>query len=206
MNANTAVVFAATMSAIAAATDDGRANRADPVHKFNIRTDTWARVQAQADMFSGWYQRNFSCSPAAFDAIVIRIEDRWEHVNSLPHHNAVFSIKDRVAVTLSYLTHSDGFADAGQVFGISESRAHSYVSQVVSVLLLYLEESIHLPNTCGEWAINAFGFETISGIPNVVGAIDGSLVKVKRFHDHEGWYCRKGFTAFNIQGHIKINI
>ncbi|KAH9186228.1 hypothetical protein AeNC1_011796 [Aphanomyces euteiches] len=46
----------------------------------------------------------------------------------------------------------------------------------------------------------ARGFEERGGIPNVVGVIDGCLVMVKRFKDPEGWYCRTGFPAFNMQG------
>ncbi len=104
------------------------------------------------------------------------------------------------------MTHSDGFGSSGQVFGISESKAHSYVREVTAVILLYLQETIYLPQTTQEWADNAFDFEAQSGFPNVVGAIDGSLISIKRFKDHEGWYCRKGFTAFIMQGNAHIYI
>lgn len=43
-------------------------------------------------------------------------------------------------------------------------------------------------------------FQRISKFPRVVGAIDGSLIQINRPRDYEGWYCRKGFTAFNMQG------
>ena len=46
------------------------------------------------------------------------------------------------------------------------------------------------------------GYENKSGFPNVYGAIDGSLIPVKRFADFMGWYCRKGFTAFNMQAMV----
>ncbi|DAZ94441.1 TPA: hypothetical protein N0F65_002759 [Lagenidium giganteum] len=38
-------------------------------------------------------------------------------------------------------------------------------------------------------------FEMRTGIPHVVGAIDGSLFPIKRLEDWDGWYCRKGFPA-----------
>jgi hypothetical protein len=65
---------------------------------------------------------------------------------------------------------------------------------------LHRRDAIHLPQTSQEWAEVATAFESQCGVPNVVGAIDGSLIRIKRFQDHEGWYCRKGFPAFNIQG------
>ncbi|ETV77180.1 hypothetical protein H257_09066 [Aphanomyces astaci] len=48
------------------------------------------------------------------------------------------------------------------------------------------------------WELVREGFEE-HGFPNAYGAIDGSLIQVKRFDDFYGWYCRKGFPAFNMQ-------
>lgn len=45
----------------------------------------------------------------------------------------------------------------------------------------------------------ARGFEERSGLPNVMGAIDGCLFRICRFADFEGWYCRKGYPALNMQ-------
>ncbi|KAF0727976.1 hypothetical protein Ae201684_014085 [Aphanomyces euteiches] len=190
--------MAAVIPATAAATGDGRSSRAEPCTKFSILSRGWSDVQAQ-DRMDGWFQRNFRSSQGAFELIVRRVEIKWSDVNDPLHHNAVFSIKDRVAVTLHYLTHSGGFAESGQVFGISESRAHCYVGEVVSVILLFLQDTIHLPQSVDEWTENALAFEHDRGFPNAVGAIDGSLVQIKLFNDHEGWYCREGFPAFNIQ-------
>jgi len=41
--------------------------------------------------------------------------------------------------------------------------------------------------------------ENCKGFPCGVLAIDGTLVKIERPHDYEGWYCCKGFLAFNVQ-------
>ncbi|KAH9098052.1 hypothetical protein LEN26_016762, partial [Aphanomyces euteiches] len=93
-----------------------------------------------------------------------------------------------------------------QVFGISESRAHCYVGQVMSVIMSFLQDTIQLPQTMNDWADKAANFERNSGFPNAVGAIDGSLIQIKRFKDHEGWYCRKGFPEFNIQGVVDYKL
>lgn len=63
----------------------------------------------------------------------------------------------------------------------------------------YLHQVVCLPHTLDEWEEVARGFESVCGVPNAVGALDGSLFKVHRFADFEGWYYRKGFTAFNMQ-------
>jgi hypothetical protein len=44
------VVLAAVLAVTAAVTSDGRTMRADRTQLFNIRTDTWAKVQDDEDM------------------------------------------------------------------------------------------------------------------------------------------------------------
>jgi hypothetical protein len=49
------------------------------------------------------------------------------------------------------------------------------------LILGYNDVTIKLPSTPAEWNEIQEGFEEIGGIPNVCGAIDGSLVLVKRY-------------------------
>ena len=37
------------------------------------------------------------------------------------------------------------------------------------------------------------GFQELQGIPNTVGAVDGTLIPLSRPSDPEGWYNRKGY-------------
>ncbi|DAZ97975.1 TPA: hypothetical protein N0F65_005133 [Lagenidium giganteum] len=55
--------------------------------------------------------------------------------------------------------------------------------------------TVRLPHTHSEWKY----FEARTGLPGVVDAIDGTLIEIKRLEQWEGWYCRKGFPAFNMQ-------
>ncbi|KAF0734636.1 hypothetical protein Ae201684_008713 [Aphanomyces euteiches] len=203
MNAATVAVITSAMAAATAAANDGRCNRAPASNKYSFRSDTWTTVQAST-AYSGWYKKNLRCTQAAFNVIASRVAERWTDVHKPIHHNSSFSIVDRVAVAINYLTHGGELFSSGQVFGMSEARAHTYSGEVIDVLMLYLEETIHLPDTPDAWRRITEGFERQTGFPGVVGAIDGSLVKIKRFKDHEGWYCRKGFPAFNIQVDDKL--
>jgi len=63
----------------------------------------------------------------------------------------------------------------------------------------YKRSTIRSPSTLEEWEEVMDGFEEMQGIPNVCGAIDGSLIRIKRFEDHTGFYSRKGTTALNVQ-------
>lgn len=195
--ANAAVV--AAIAAAATVACDGRHDKRPIRNHFLIGNDLWGNAQ-EADNVDGWYMDNFRCCKAHFEQIVHRIEAEWEEVNPPLYHNCRFWVRDRVAVTLHYLTHEGGFKESGQVFGMSRTRAQSYTQEVINVLCQrYRRRSIKLPENDGEWWGIAAGFESICGFPNVVGAIDGSLFEVKRFDDFDGWYCRKGFPAFNMQ-------
>ncbi|EEY65594.1 uncharacterized protein PITG_03099 [Phytophthora infestans T30-4] len=35
------------------------------------------------------------------------------------------------------------------------------------------------------------GFFDVAGFPGTIGAVDGTLIRISRPHDFEGWYCRK---------------
>jgi hypothetical protein len=74
------------------------------------------------------------------------------------------------------------------------------IFQVISVLLVCIRpQVITLPSTQQEWDEIAAAFEEVGDFPGICGAVDGSLIEVKRSRDYEGWYCRKGFPAFNVQ-------
>ncbi|EPZ36187.1 hypothetical protein O9G_002253, partial [Rozella allomycis CSF55] len=95
---------------------------------------------------------------------------------------------------------SSGFREVAGHYGISKYSAVHYVHQVVNVLYKISNTIIKLPQTGTHWVSIAYGFEKIKSFPGVVGAIDGTLIPIDRPKDFEGWYCRKNFTALNMQG------
>ncbi|KAF0775111.1 hypothetical protein AaE_001189, partial [Aphanomyces astaci] len=98
-----------------------------------------------------------------------------------------------------YLTHSDGLDCAALVFGIGKTKAYDHVIEITVLLQrVHLASTVLLPSSMVAWQSVAAGFETVAEFPMVYGAVDGCLVMVKRFRQHEGWYCRKGFPAFNL--------
>ena len=64
----------------------------------------------------------------------------------------------------------------------SKTRTCVYVKEVIAVLrACYLRSTIKLRREEEEWFEIMEGFERICGVPFVCGAMDGSLVLVKRF-------------------------
>ncbi|KAE9044619.1 hypothetical protein PR002_g2688 [Phytophthora rubi] len=175
------VVVAAALAAAVAATHDVRRDRGPSTAVWSTRTCPWDST------------------------IVGRSEAKWTDINSPLGSNAVFDIETRVGVTLFYLTHEGSYQVAGSFFGASKAQAIAHMDQVVEVLnSCYLESTVRLPQTLHEWHVVSI-FERVCGVPNEVGAIDGSLFPVRRFADYEGWYCRKGFPAFNMQVVVDSN-
>lgn len=93
------------------------------------------------------------------------------------------------------------------------------VNEILDVLVEMSPEVIHYPQTLAEWygichadafgfilptvfsrRQNAAAFEEKAGFPGVAGAVDGSLIRIQRPKNHEGWYTRKGWCGVNMQG------
>ncbi|OQR96198.1 hypothetical protein THRCLA_22017 [Thraustotheca clavata] len=100
---------------------------------------------------------------------------------------------ERVACTLHYSTHSDGYESTALLFAISKARARAYCQEVCLLLQHNINQFIHLLTTCSEWRDLRNNFYAIAGFPNCYGALDG-------------WYSRKGFTAFNLQAVVDSNL
>jgi hypothetical protein len=200
------VVLGAAMASVGSC--DGRTFR-NPITKlFSSRESSKFRIADSNEMYDeGWFKRELRCSKQYFDRIVGKIELKWNEVNKIPDPKCFFTIREKVGLTLYHLAHTTTYAQSGEIFGISKTRAISFVDEVLKVLLkCYEKESIRLPDSEGAWKEIQKGFEDLYGIPFVAGAIDGSLFEVQRYKENEGWYCRKGFPAFNIQMVVDHNL
>ena len=141
------------------------------------------------------------CNQQTFEKLCRLVENNWIQAgNSVPHWNTVFSVTQRVAVTLHFYASGAAIHEAGNLFGMSKSGTIRYVEQVRRVLVICLAPNIiKLPRSEAEWFAIVNGFEEIAGFPLVVGAVDGTLIRIERPADFEGWYCRKNFPAINMQ-------
>nr|AIG56313.1 secreted protein [Achlya hypogyna] len=191
------VVFLATQLA----TLDGRLAPSPPVQRFVVPgRSVWRKVKASQCMDS-WFVCFLRCSRHVFNEIVARIEAHWVDAHGVLHHHAQHDVADRVAVCLFYFTHVDGYDCAVQVFGICRTLAKTFTSQVTTILANFcFAPTVELPTTASAWHANMNAFEAVAGFPNVCCAVDGTLIRIKMFADHEGWYCRKGVPSFDVQG------
>lgn len=190
----------AVLQAVAAVVADRRSYRRPPSQRLSMKLSLFAAADGNAAFDHGWFKNQFRCIKTSFDSVVQMIGSHWDRVHGPIGHNAEFFVRDRVAVTLFYLTHSGGLFETAQVFGMSKTSAIRYIKQVTDIIVDCLGPIVVcLPESQESWDELSNGFEAICGFPNCCLAMDGSLFEIERPRDFEGWYCRKGWPAINIQ-------
>ncbi|ETV64339.1 hypothetical protein H257_18758 [Aphanomyces astaci] len=167
-------VCAAVLAAVTAALTpfDGRSNRGPIENNFVVPNNTWLLVKSTTSL-NAWFTRHLRCPRPTFNRIVDSIGTAWPTVHPALHHLNRFGIDDRVACTLHYLTHSDGYESTAALFGISKTRAYEYCNQVFAVVqLCFVLDTISMPTTHAQWEDIRTGIEAY-GFPNAYDAIDG---------------------------------
>ena len=99
-------------------------------------------------------------------------------------------------VTLRFLAKGDFLSETADLHGISKASASRCVEDVTSSICKRIN-NINMPR-------NNLGikekFYKIAGLPNVIGAIDGTLIPIQRPHvDEPAFVCRKQYPAINVQ-------
>ena len=116
---------------------------------------------------------------------------------SISNVNNIFVFQ--VLVTLRYLGKGSFFSECGDLHGISKSSVCRAVEDVTTSICERVD-NIKFP-TRDEDVLNIKrNFFTIAAFPNVIGAIDGTLIPINVPKDNEAdFVCRKGFHAINVQ-------
>jgi len=87
------------------------------------------------------------------------------------------------------------------MFGLSKASAVYSTHEFVEELCNFKNQFIKFPNSRAELQRNIEGFSEITEIPNVVAAIDGSHIPIKKPPDSGEDYCnRKFFYSYVVQG------
>jgi hypothetical protein len=103
-------------------------------------------------------------------------------------------------MTVWYLANTNTFREVADRFNVSKSSAHRVISTIVSYLMREAPKYIYWPNQ-NDRKIIKNGFKNFQGITGIVGAIDGTHIKIKKPNsDHVHVYCnRKGDFSILMQ-------
>jgi hypothetical protein len=102
--------------------------------------------------------------------------------------------------TLAYFSSSGDMRFPASLMGCNKPEVSRCVAMISHILSKLAKSTVSFTKLSrNESDAISEGFENLNGFPNTLGAIDGCLIKVQRPNDYEGWYCRKGFGALNLQ-------
>ncbi|KAJ8524880.1 hypothetical protein ON010_g16236 [Phytophthora cinnamomi] len=116
------------------------------------------------------------------------------------------SFAKRVAGVLYFLASSGTYRATASSMGMNESVLFESVDELTAFLVGILDEVVKFPDILGDWRRIKHGFKRKQGIPGVIGAVDGSLFQIQRPADYEGYYCRKDYTAINMQAIVDTGL
>jgi hypothetical protein len=148
------VICCAALAAAYAATSpvDGRHMPGPRLRRFTVRSDVWMQIDNDRRYDDGWFQRTLRMDKATFNVIAERVEIAWEKHLKMPHHNTIFTIRDRVAATLFYMMQGTGYNAVAGFFGMGKSSVCRYISDVMFVVIKeYKNSTIYLPYNDHEW-------------------------------------------------------
>lgn len=106
-----------------------------------------------------------------------------------------------VLLTLRFFACGNFLVTVGDYCGVSEATACRVIKKVSGAIAKLADVFICMPTTKDELKQSASDFYTIARFPKVIGAIDGTHVKIQSpgGDDAEVYRNRKGYFSFNVQ-------
>lgn len=150
------------------------------------------------------WRENFRVSRATFEYIVQLVDAELSRRDT-PFRNAV-PIEKRVAVSLWRLATGDSYRACGLQFGLPKSTTSMITHEFCSILTRKMDEFIKFPYSRAEVRKAIDEFQNISEFPQVIGAVDGSHIPIKKPKDSpNAYYNRKSFHSVILQGVCDAN-
>lgn len=170
-----------------------------PSFLFQTSHPTYCRLDYKMPILRLWFnveselKRDFRLSRRAMDSVQRLLQTEQDHG---------WGSQLEVIVYVYWLAHGLSYTVVSRVFNIPKSTVHRIVHKVANKICTNLHRAISFPKT-GELHAVGQGFAQLSGSPafsNVVGAIDGSHIRIKPPARHRIDYLNyKGFYSINMQ-------
>jgi hypothetical protein len=117
------------------------------------------------------------------------------------------SVERRILASLYRLGHAGGSHEISDLFGMARNTVSPMLREFVDAVLTELQPIyVQWPETTAQLRQLADGFLVVQGIPNVVGAIDGSHIPIITPREWPAdYYNRKGFHSILLQGVVDVD-
>ncbi|KAK3095416.1 hypothetical protein FSP39_014413 [Pinctada imbricata] len=145
----------------------------------------------------GEYKERYRFSKETVDCIIDLLEPYLCRPTLRSHS---LSSRSQVEMPLRFYATGDKMRTIGDTLGYHVSSVSRSVRDVSDALTEVASEYIKWPDNLEKRTIKR-GFFDIAGFPGVIGAVDGTHVRIIGPSEHENVYVnRKGFHSLNIQG------
>ncbi|XP_055377927.1 putative nuclease HARBI1 [Condylostylus longicornis] len=157
--------------------------------------DWWNNIFA-SDNYSEIFE-NFRMDKETFNFICEKLDEKLK-----PHPLHVresLSTKCKVAISIYKLASSAEYRVVGNQFGVHKSTVKKCLYEFCDAMLTYIKEEIYMPkNEEAEEVIK--NFKEKSGIPQVLGAIDGTHIPITpKQEGYRDYINRKGWPSLILQ-------
>lgn len=109
---------------------------------------------------------------------------------------------DKILIALRYYATASFYLGMADFYGVSESSVCKIVHLVSEKIAALREQFIQMPATDDEIESSKRNFFRVAGMPCVIGALDGTLVKIQEVGgavNKTMFFCRKQLYAINAQ-------
>lgn len=156
-------------------------------------SDWWNRIVQKHFTEEDWLS-NFRMTSNTFKYICNRLRPHL-----LPKENYVRQPLKKVAIAIYKFASCAEYRVIANQFGTNKCVVHKCIYDFCKAMCKEFSKEIPtMPNEIEAQEI-AFKFEEICGIPNVIGAIDGTHIPILApTNGHSDFINRKGWTSYNV--------
>lgn len=145
----------------------------------------------------GEYQSRYRFSPQSLAILAANIQNQLERPTQRSH---AIPVETQLKMALRFYASGSFFEVIGDTFGYHKSTVSRCIHSVTDALVEKAPEYIVWPSTPVERQRIVNGFYSIAGFPSVIGAVDGTHVRIQAPVENEFAYVnRKNFHSINVQ-------
>ncbi|GFW30593.1 putative nuclease HARBI1 [Trichonephila clavipes] len=144
------------------------------------------------------FQRRFRLTKQSVAELTLLIEEKLE--SKTPCNNALKPV-EQVLIALRFYAVACMQLAIADLFDVSQPTVCRVAHRVSEAIASLLPDFIHLPVNREECKTVSRKFFSIAGFPKIIGALDGTFVRIVSpgGEDAERFRCRKNYFALNVQ-------
>lgn len=162
------------------------------------------KIQIRRDPFTEYsdteFRRRFRLSKVAVRYLYDLIGADLEPL--VVRESFTISGLDKILVTLRYFASASFQIVVGDFYGVSEASVCNIIPLVSNKIASLSRRFIQMPHSDAQIEKAKRDFFRMAGMPSIIGAIDGTLIKIQEvggIQNKTAFYCRKQFYALNTQ-------